>query len=135
MVSGNADLVALGLGVAAPREIAEGSSVHLAPLLDIAGRKTAVRTAARASEGLSRHRRAGPPRHRSPCGLAAGAIVYRRSFNPPITLKALSDFDDVPSLPADVQERLRAAVEAVDPARLPVLTPHARRTNDNGRAP
>jgi hypothetical protein len=69
------------------------------------------------------------------CIVAAGAIVYRRSFNPPITLKALSYFDDVPSLPADVQERLRAAVEAVDPARLPVLTPHARRTNDNGRAP
>jgi hypothetical protein len=39
MVSGDADLLALGLGVAAPREIAEGLRVHLAPLLDIAGQE------------------------------------------------------------------------------------------------
>lgn len=65
--------------------------------------------------------------------LAAGAAVYGRSFNPLLTLKALSYFDDVPSLPGDVQERLRHAVAAVDPAGLPVLTPHLRR--DNGRAP
>ena len=64
--------------------------------------------------------------------LAAGAAVYERSFNPLITLKALSYFDDVPTLPAHVQERLRMAVAAVDPARLPALTPHVRR--DDGRA-
>jgi hypothetical protein len=28
--------------------------------------------------------------------LAAGAVVYGRSFNPMITLKALSYFEDVP---------------------------------------
>jgi hypothetical protein len=65
--------------------------------------------------------------------LAAGTVVYGRSFNPLITLKALSYFDDVPSLPAEVQERLRAAVAAVDPASLPMLTPHVRR--DDRRAP
>ena len=32
----------LGLGEAAPREIAEGSKVHVASLLDIAGTKVAV---------------------------------------------------------------------------------------------
>jgi hypothetical protein len=37
--------------------------------------------------------------------LAAGAVVYGRSFNPLITLKALCYFDDVPSLPAEIQER------------------------------
>jgi hypothetical protein len=55
-----------------------------------------------------------------------------------ITLKALSYFDDVPSLSAAVQERLQTAVAAVDPARLPTLTPyvrHVRRANDTGRAP
>ena len=36
-----------------------------------------------------------------PTALAAGRIVYGRSFNPMITLKALSFFDDVPSLPAE----------------------------------
>jgi hypothetical protein len=50
-------------------------------------------------------------------------------------LKALSYFDDVPSLPAAVREQLRAAVEAVDPTSLPILRPHRRRTNDAGRAP
>jgi hypothetical protein len=59
--------------------------------------------------------------------LAAGAAVSGRSFNPLITLKALSYFDDVPTLPPDIQERLRRAVAAVDPASLPVLMPHVRR--------
>jgi hypothetical protein len=40
----------------------------------------------------------------------------------------------VPTLPAEVRERLRAAVETVDPTRLSVLTPHVRRADDNGRA-
>ena len=65
--------------------------------------------------------------------LAAGAAVWGREFNPLLTLKALSYFGDVPSVPGDVQERLQAAVHAVDPANLPVLTPHQRR--DIGRAP
>jgi hypothetical protein len=39
----------------------------------------------------------------------------------------------VPTVPEEVRERLRAAVEAVDPACLPMLTPHVRRADD-GRA-
>jgi hypothetical protein len=39
----------------------------------------------------------------------------------------------VPSLPVDVQKRLRAAVAAVDPAGVPVLTPHAG--SNDGRTP
>ena len=31
-----------------------------------------------------------------PTALAAGRVIYGRSFNPVITLKALSFFDDVP---------------------------------------
>jgi hypothetical protein len=50
--------------------------------------------------------------------LAAGRIVYGRAFNPVVALKALSYFDDVATLPAAVKARLRAAVAAVDPARL-----------------
>ena len=123
----------LGLGVAAPREIAEGSKVHVASLLDIAGTKAAV-VQQRAQprdyldiDALIRHGIDLPHM------LAAGAVVYGRTFNPLITLKALSYFDDVPALPVEVRERLRAAVEAVDPTRLPVLTPHLRRADDNGR--
>jgi hypothetical protein len=124
----------LGLGQAAPRERAAGSKLHVASLLDIAGTKAAVvqrRAEARDYLDLDALIRHGID---LPQVLAAGAVVYGRAFNPLITLKALSYFDDVPTLPAEVRERLQAAVEAVDPARLPVLTPHVRR-NDNGRAP
>jgi hypothetical protein len=65
--------------------------------------------------------------------LTAGAVVWGREFNPLITLRALSYFGDVPFVPGDVQERLQAAVRAVDPANLPVLTPHRRRDNGRGR--
>lgn len=125
----------LGLGEAAPREIAEGSRVHVASLLDIAGTKAAVvqrRAQTRDYLDIDALIRHGID---LPLVLAAGAAVYGRSFNPLITLKALSYFDDVPSLPAEVRARLRAAVEAVDPGRLPVLTPHSSRTSDDGRAP
>ena len=124
----------LTLGEAGPREIAEGSKVHVASLLDIAGTKAAVvqqRAQPRDYLDIDALIRQGIDlRH----VLAAGAVVYGRSFNPLVTLKALSYFDDVPALPVEVQERLRAAVETVDPTRLPVLTPHVRRANDDGVA-
>jgi hypothetical protein len=108
--------------------------VHVASLLDIAGTKAAV-VQKRAQprdyldiDALIRHS------IDLPRVLAAGAFFYGRSFNPLITLKALSYFDDVAVRPATVRERLRAAVEAVDPTRLPTLTPHLRRTNDDGGA-
>jgi hypothetical protein len=34
-----------------------------------------------------------------------------------------------------VQRRLSAAVEAVDPAKLPGLTPYSKRPDENGHAP
>jgi hypothetical protein len=124
----------LGIGQAAPREVAEGSKVHVASFLDIAGTKAAVvqrRAAPRDYLDIDALIRHGID---LPQVLAAGAVVYGRSFNPLITLKALSYFDDVPTLPPEVQERLRAAVEAVDPTGLPVLAPYVRRP-DNGCAP
>ena len=125
----------LGLGQAAPREQAEGSGVHVASLLDIAGTKAAVvqrRAEARdyldidalISHGID-----------LPQMLAAGAVVYGRAFNQLITLKALSYFDDLPTLPAAVRQRLEKAVAAVDPAHLPVLKPHLRRPDEMGPAP
>jgi hypothetical protein len=35
--------------------------------------------------------------------LAAGTVVYGRSFNPLITLKALGYFEDVPTVPDEVR--------------------------------
>lgn len=124
----------LGLGQAAPRERTRGLPLHVASLLDLAGTKVAV-VQKRAQEkdyldidALIRHGVG------LPTALAAGGAVYGHRFNPVITLKALSYFDDVPGLPADVRKRLVAAVNAVNPTRLPTLTPH-RAPPAKGRLP
>ena len=125
---------ALRLGEAAPRETAEGSNIRVASLLDIAATKAlAVQQRAQARDyididALIRHGTDLPQ------VLAAGLAVYGRSFNPLLTLKALSYFDDIPSLPEAVRGRLRAVVAAVDPARLPVLTPRPGRPDRLGWA-
>lgn len=122
----------LNLREVAPREAAEGTALHVASLLDLAGTKAlTVQQRAQARDYLDIdaliHHGVGLP-----LILAAGNVVYGRNFNPLITLKALSYFADVPSLPPEVQERLRAAVTSVDPTRLPILTPNVQR--DEGRA-
>ncbi len=125
----------LGLGQVAPRDQIEGKRFYVASLLDIAGTKVAVvQKRAEAKDYLDidvliQH---GID---LPTALAAGRIVYGRSFNPMVTLKALSFFDDLPTLSAEVRRRLSAAVDAVDPAGLPTLTAYAKRTDENGHAP
>jgi hypothetical protein len=56
--------------------------------------------------------------------LSAAAIIYGNSFNPLITLKALSWFDDgnLAKLPSSARKRLEAAVKAVDLNDLPDLS-------------
>lgn len=109
----------LDLAQVADREPVEGMTLYVASLLDLAGTKMAV-LQKRAEvkdyldvDALLRH---GVD---LPTALRAGKSVYRGRFNPVITLKALSFFDDVQGLPEDVSERLRAAVAAVDLSRLP----------------
>jgi hypothetical protein len=114
---------ALGLGLAAPRERAAASRVHVAGLLDIAGTNAAVvqrRPEARDYLDIDALIAAGIELPRI---LAAGTVVYGRAFNPLITLKALSYFDDVPDVPNLVRQRLAAAVKAVNVSSLPSLTP------------
>jgi hypothetical protein len=68
--------------------------------------------------------------------LAAGRIVYGQSFNPMISLKALSYFEDIPQLPQQVRQRLIAAVAAVNPANsLPSLTAYAQRPKGGNHTP
>jgi hypothetical protein len=124
----------LGLGQVAERDEVKGMALHVASLLDIAGTKVAVvqkRAEARDYLDIDALLRHGVD---LPTALAAGSIVYGRSFNPLITLKALSFFDDVPMLSGQVRERLSAAVEAVDVSELPALTAYAPR-RENGVKP
>jgi hypothetical protein len=120
----------LGLGQAASRDQAQGRSLYVASLLDIAGTKVAVvQKRAEARDYLDIDALIGQGIDLS-TALAAGRVVYGRGFNPMITLKALSFFDDLPALSSAVRQRLIAAVEAVDPTALPELTPYLRRKED-----
>ena len=70
-----------------------------------------------------------------PNALAAGRVIYGLNFNPLISLKALSFFDDVPLLPTEVQKRLSSAVKDVDPSNLPALTPFIKRKDKKENRP
>lgn len=121
----------LNLGQVAPRDQVEGRTIYVASMLDIAAAKVAVvqqRAEAKDYIDMDVMLQHGID---LPTALAAGRIVYGHSFNPLITLKALSFFDDVPTLSADVRQRLSAAVEAVDPTSLPLLAPYAKRTDES----
>ncbi len=61
-----------------------------------------------------------------PMILAAARVVYGRRFNPLITLKALSYFEDLPSLPHPVQLTLASAAAKVDISNLPTLPPYVQ---------
>jgi hypothetical protein len=56
-----------------------------------------------------------------PTMLAAAKLVYGPSFNPVLSLKALSYFGDVPELPESMQKGLSQAAAAVDLTKLPVI--------------
>jgi len=122
----------LGLGRVAPPEKAEGRTLFVASLLDTAGTKAAVGQKRAEVEDYLDVNTLLQHGIELPAALAAGCVIYGRSFNPLITLKALTFFDDVPTLPADVRRRLAAAVEAVDPAGLPPVAPYAGRTDESG---
>ncbi len=120
----------LGLGQAAPRDQVAGRFLFVASLLDIAGTKVAVvqkRAEVKDYLDMDTLLQHGID---LPTALASGHIVYGRSFNPMITLKALSFFDDLPTLPAEVRKRLSIAVDSVDPGNLPMLTPYLKREDE-----
>jgi hypothetical protein len=119
----------------AAREHVQKMALSVASLLDLAGTKvTVIQQRAEVKDYLDID---ALLQHgiNLPTALAAGAVVYGRSFNPLITLKALSYFDDVPMLVIDVRKRLTAAVTGVDVTKLPVLIPYAKRPGDTQETP
>jgi len=106
-----------------PLLTADGA-VRVATLLDLAGTKVAVvQKRAEAKDYLDLDALLTRAGIGLPTALAAGAALYRDQFNPLITLKALSYFDDgnLPTLPAAVRDRLLGAARAVDLDRLPAV--------------
>jgi hypothetical protein len=70
-----------------------------------------------------------------PTALAAAQVLYGPTFNPELSLKALSFFDDgnLRELPDDLKERLVVASRDVDLDDLPAIEGNSRRIDyDNG---
>ena len=108
---------------ATPGGARAGNGLRIAALIDLAGTKASVvqvRPEAKDYRDIDALMAAGID---LPQGLAAAKAIYGPSFNPQITLKALSYFEDgnLAQLPDDVKERLAGAARAVDLDRLPTI--------------
>jgi hypothetical protein len=108
----------------APPVVANDNGLSIASLLDLAGTKASViqvRAATRDYIDMDALIRTGGVS--LPFALAAAQKLYGPSFNPEITLKALSYFEDgdLRELPADMKFRLAGAVSKVDLDHLPSL--------------
>jgi hypothetical protein len=108
----------------APVHVVADTGLQVADLLDLAGTKAAVvqrRAEARDYVDLDAMLRSG--QIDLSLALAAAGTMYGVQFNPQITLKALSYFEDgdVRSLPQAMKDRLAKAARDVDLDRLPAM--------------
>jgi hypothetical protein len=107
-----------------PPLISPDNGLKVASLLDLAGLKASVvQVRAEAKDYLDLDALMMQAGIDLPTALAAGQEIYGGSFNPQITLKALSYFDDgnLNELPHETRHRLALAVRDVDLDRLPTI--------------
>jgi len=106
-----------------PRQ-APGNGIKVASLLDLAGMKASVvQVRAEARDYIDVDAMIASGKVDLPMALVAGRAIYGAQFNPEITLKALSYFDDgnLRRLPEPLKARLAKAAREVDLDRLPDL--------------
>jgi hypothetical protein len=111
-----------GLGRLTAPLIAPENGLQVASLLDLAGTKAAVvQQRAEAKDYLDIDALLNDGRINLPAALVCAREIYGPSFNPQLTLKALSFFGDgnLHRLSRDVQDRLALAAREVDLDRLP----------------
>jgi Nucleotidyl transferase AbiEii toxin, Type IV TA system len=104
---------------------ANHNGLHIASLLDIAATKAAVvQVRAEAKDYLDIDALLTLGGMNLATALAAACSLYGPTFNPQITLKALSYFldGDVASIPSATKERLADAARMVDLDKLPIIT-------------
>ena len=121
-----------GLPRLQPPLVAPDNGLQIASLLDLAGTKASVvQMRAEAKDYIDIDAMLTDGRIDLPAALASARAIYGAQFNPQITLKALSYFEDgnVKTLPDAMKRRLARAAAAVDLDRLPVFTV------DNGPGP
>jgi hypothetical protein len=110
------------LGRVAPPLRSSDHGLLVAALNDIAGMKASVvqkRAAAKDYIDIAALIGAGVD---LATALAAGRAIYGASFNPQITLKALSYFDDVADIPDVTKRLLQSAIRNVDVNAIRTLT-------------
>jgi hypothetical protein len=101
------------------------NGVNVASLFDLAGMKASVvQVRAEAKDYIDVDAIITSGKVDLPAALAAGLAIYGTQFNPEITLKALSYFDDgnLRRLPESLKARLAKAAREVDLDRLPDLS-------------
>ena len=105
--------------------MARETGLRIASLLDLAGTKASVvQQRAEAKDYVDIDAILRLTQIDLAAALAAAMAIYGKQFNPQITLKALSYFEDgnLPGLPADIKNRVARAAREVDLDRLPGLT-------------
>jgi hypothetical protein len=126
------------LPILAPPHIVKVNNMRVASILDLAGTKASVvQVRAEAKDYLDIDALMRRGNVSLPSALAAAQKLYGPSFNPEITLKALSYFDDgnLRDLADDLKQRLVVAAREVDLDRLPELVRGTRIVgHDNGYA-
>ena len=108
-----------------PPLVVPDNGLQVASLLDLAGMKASVvQMRAEAKDYIDIDALLSDGRVDLPMALASASTIYGKSFNPQITLKALSYFEDgtVRELPQDMKDRLARAARAVDLDKLPVIS-------------
>ena len=107
-----------------PPLVSHDNGLKIASLLDLAGTKASVvQLRAEAKDYLDLDMLVTKGGISLPSALAAAQALYGASFNPQITLKALSYFEDgdLRTLPEESKLRLATAARSVDLDRVPTL--------------
>jgi Nucleotidyl transferase AbiEii toxin, Type IV TA system len=119
--------------LAQPHTVKE-NNLKIASLLDLAGTKASViQVRAEAKDYLDMDAVLTSGKIDLPTALSAAQMLYGPSFNPEVTLKALSFFDDgnLQDLPKELKQRLVDAVRQVDLDHLPALDRNSSRFDDD----
>lgn len=114
----------------APPHVAKDIGLQVASLLDLAGTKASVvQLRAEAKDYIDIDALMTLGKIGLPTALAAAQKLYGPSFNPQITLKALSYFDDgnLHDLPDSTKRRLVIAAREVDLDHLPAIDSASQR--------
>lgn len=124
-----------GISRVAPPHVAPDNGLQVATLLDLAGTKASVvqqRAEAKDYTDIDAILRDG--RIDLPTALASAQAIYGPQFNPQITLKALSFFNEgnLRRLPKATKDRLAKAAREVDLDRLPTIGRAAQPRERNG---